>query len=138
MTLSSESNVLIAANTVTINNGIVVTIAGDDGANAFVFTNVPNYTGSGGNDSTTGTFAGNGAQTLPLDQAPPFDDLGAPDAPGKGSTTSGGTTAPTPDHKSRFAGKPWPWAGHDHSSLEGGALRSPGSRIRTQLPGFGG
>ena len=37
-TLNSESNVLIAANTVTINNGIVVTITGDDGADAFVFT----------------------------------------------------------------------------------------------------
>ena len=96
VTLSSETNVLIAANTVTINNGIVVTIAGDDGADAFVFTNVPNYTGSGGNDSATGMFAGNGAQTLPLDQAPPFDDLGAPDAPAKNSTTSVGTTAPIP------------------------------------------
>ena len=41
VTLNSESNVLIAANTVTINNGIVVTITGDDGADAFVFTNVP-------------------------------------------------------------------------------------------------
>ena len=96
VTLNSESNVLIAANTVTINNGIVVTITGDDGADAFVFTNVPNYTGSGGNNSTTGMFAGNGAQTLPLDQAPPFDDPGAPDAPAKGSTTAVGTTASTP------------------------------------------
>ena len=93
VTLNSESNVLIAANTVTINNGIVVTITGDDGAEAFVFTNVPNYTGSGGNGSTSGTFAGNGATTQPLDQAPPFDD---PDTPAKDSTTSVATTAPTP------------------------------------------
>ena len=96
VTLNSESNVLIAANAVTVNNGVVVTITGDDGADALVFTNVPNYTGSGGNDSTTGTFAGNGATTQPLDQAPPFDNPSAPNTPAKDSTTSVATTAPTP------------------------------------------
>ncbi|HEY1582303.1 MAG TPA: hypothetical protein VGF73_04290, partial [Chthoniobacterales bacterium] len=59
LTLDSESSVIIAANAVTISNGVVVTITGDDGVNASVFTNVPNYTGSGGNGNTTGTFAGN-------------------------------------------------------------------------------
>jgi FecR-like protein len=65
----------IVANTVTIENGVVVTVdANADGVPfpADVFTNVPNYTGSGGNASTTGTFAGNGAATQPFGQAPPF------------------------------------------------------------------
>jgi hypothetical protein len=93
VTLNSENSVLIAANTVTINNSVVVTITGDDGINASVFTNVPNYTGSGGNGSTSGAFAGNGAQTQPLDQAPPFGPSGATPT---GSTTSAGTTAPIP------------------------------------------
>ncbi len=72
VTLDSNSSVIIAGNTVTINNGVMVTITGDDGIHASVFTNVPNYTGSGGNGSTSGVFAGNGADTLPLGQAPPF------------------------------------------------------------------
>ncbi|HEX4667918.1 MAG TPA: FecR family protein [Chthoniobacterales bacterium] len=95
VTLNSESSVIIAANAVTINNGIVVTITGDDGASASVFTNVPNYSEEfGGNGSTTGTFAGNGAQTFPLDQAPPFDaDF---DAPAKGATALATVPAPTP------------------------------------------
>jgi len=65
----------IAANTVTIENGVAVTInAQADGVPfpADVFTNIPNYSGSGGNGTTTGTFAGNGATTQPLSQAPPF------------------------------------------------------------------
>ena len=94
VTLNSESNVILAAQTVTINNGIVVTITGDDGTDAFVFTKVPNYTGSGGNKSTTGMFDGNGAKTLPLKQAPPFDNPGAADAPAK--ATSVGTSGPNP------------------------------------------
>ena len=95
VTLNSNSSVLIAGNTVTVHNGVVVTIAGDDGVNASVYTNVPNYTGSGGNGSTTGTFAGNGATTQPLADAPPFGPA-TPAAPAKGSTTSIATTAPTP------------------------------------------
>ena len=80
VTLNSNSSVIIAGNTVTINNGIVVTITGDDGIQASVFTNVPNYTGSGGNGSTSGLFAGNGANTQPLDQAPPFGNPPRPAA----------------------------------------------------------
>ena len=102
VTLNSESNVILAAQTVTINNGVVVTITGDDGTEAFVFTKVPNYTGSGGNNSTTGMFAGNGAQTFPLTQAPPFDNPGAADAPAK--ATSVGTSAPTPTSKPGLPG----------------------------------
>ena len=93
VTLDSESSVIIAANAVTINNGIVVTITGDDGVNASVFTNVPNYTGSGGNGSTTGMFAGNGATTFPLDQAPPFGPSGAT---ATGATASAANSAAMP------------------------------------------
>ena len=35
-----------------------------------VFTNTPNYSGSGGNNSTTGTFAGKGSTTAPLSSGP--------------------------------------------------------------------
>jgi FecR protein len=64
----------IIANTVTIENGVVVTInAQADGARpADVFTNNANYSGSDGNGTTTGTFAGNGATTQPLSRAPLF------------------------------------------------------------------
>ena len=118
VTLNSDSSVIIAGNTVTIHNGVIVTIAGDDGVKASVYTNVPNYTGSGGNGTTSGMFAGNGATTQPLDQAPPFDDPGTPDTPAKGSTTSIATTAPTPTDQYRFAGKPWQWSRHDHPSRQ--------------------
>jgi hypothetical protein len=90
VTLNSNSSVIIAGNTVTINNGIVVTITGDDGIQASVFTNVPNYTGSGGNGSTSGLFAGNGANTQPLDQAPPF---GNPPRPAATVTSGGNATS---------------------------------------------
>jgi len=67
---SSGSAAVIAANTVTIENGVVVTISGRTPAN--VFTNVANYSGSGGNGRTRGTFSGAGATTQPLSQAPTF------------------------------------------------------------------
>ena len=69
---NSSAAAVIATNTVTIENGVVVTIAGGTPAN--VFANVPNYTGSGGNGSTLGIFGGAGATTQPLAQAPPFDN----------------------------------------------------------------
>jgi hypothetical protein len=69
---SSGTAAVIAANTVTIENGVVVTIGGS--APASVYANVPNYSGrSGGNNSTSGTFAGAGATTQPLGGQPPFD-----------------------------------------------------------------
>jgi FecR protein len=95
---------IIAANTVTIENGVVVTTSGIDGVAASVFTNVPNYTGSGGNGTKTGMFAGDGAVTNPFDQAPPFDAPGAPDTPPTGSTTAPDTTAPTPPSNPGLAG----------------------------------
>ncbi len=69
---STGSAPVIAANTVIVENGVVVTIGGTSPAN--VFTNVPNYSArNGGNNSTTGMFAGAGATTQLLSQAPPFD-----------------------------------------------------------------
>jgi FecR protein len=72
VTLNCTGSVpVIAANTVTIENGVVVTIGGSSPAN--VFTNVANYSGrNGGNNSTTGIFAGAGATTQPLGGQPPF------------------------------------------------------------------
>jgi hypothetical protein len=64
--------VVIAGNTVTVETGVIVTIAGSTPAN--VYANIPNYTGSGGNGSTRGVFGGAGATTQPLSQAPPFDN----------------------------------------------------------------
>ena len=68
VTLSGSSVKTIAADTVTIYNGKVVTVLGNAPAN--VFTNHPNYAGFGGNGSTSGTFAGQGATTQPLSAVP--------------------------------------------------------------------
>jgi len=77
VTLDGNSKKILAADSVTIFDNVVVTIGGK--APADVYTNNPNYTGSGGNGSTTGTFAGAGAnRPQPLSKAPPFD----PPAPG--------------------------------------------------------
>ena len=71
VTLGGNSTKILAANSVTIFNNIVVTIGGSTPAQ--VYTNNANYTGFGGNGTTTGTFAGAGANNpLPLNQAPPF------------------------------------------------------------------
>ena len=68
VTLSGSSVKTIAGNTVTISNNKTVTIQGNGPAN--VFTNNPNYTGSGGNGSTTGRFGGNGATTQSFSSRP--------------------------------------------------------------------
>ncbi|MDQ6654859.1 MAG: hypothetical protein M3Y80_03485 [Verrucomicrobiota bacterium] len=68
VTLSGNSVKTISGDSVTIFNGKVVTISGP--APAAVFTNTPNYTGSGGNGSTTGSFGGQGATTSPLAAGP--------------------------------------------------------------------
>jgi FecR protein len=70
VTLSGKSAKIIAGDTVTIFNGKIVTINGL--APVDVFTNHANYTGWGGNSSTTGTFAGQGALTHPLSGAPKY------------------------------------------------------------------
>ena len=68
---SSGSVPVIAAKTVTIETGVTVTILGSTPANVYA-TNA-NYTGSGGNGSTRGTFGGPGATTQPFGGQPPFD-----------------------------------------------------------------
>ena len=75
VTLSSPTNIL-AANTINISPGVVVTINSTQQAN--VFTNNPNYFGFGGTGApaSSGTFGGMGAKNpQPLANAPP---LGAP------------------------------------------------------------
>jgi hypothetical protein len=72
---SSATAAVIAANTVMIENGVVVTIAASTSAN--VYTNVPNYSASsGGNNKTSGTFVG-AVTTQPLGGQPPFDSPSA-------------------------------------------------------------
>src|SRR5438034_3071899 len=71
VTLGGNSLKILAANSITIFNNIVVTIGGPNAAD--VYTNHANYTGFGGNGTTTGTFAGAGANNpQPLSSAPPF------------------------------------------------------------------
>jgi hypothetical protein len=72
VTLGGNAAKILAANSITIFDNVVVTIGGK--APADVYTNNANYTGFGGNGSTTGTFAGAGAnKPQPLSKAPPFD-----------------------------------------------------------------
>jgi hypothetical protein len=86
VTLNGNSKKILAADSVTIFNNVVVTIGGE--AAADVFTNHPNYTGFGGNGSTTGTFAGAGAnRPRPLSDAPPFNPQAAPGNPTNGKRT---------------------------------------------------
>jgi len=82
VTLGGNSAKILAAGSVTIFDDVVVTVGGTTPASVYVGSNgeTPNanYTGWGGNGSTTGTFAGAGANDpLPLEDAPPFDDTNA-------------------------------------------------------------
>jgi hypothetical protein len=75
VTLSSPTNIL-AANTINISQGVIVTINSPQQAD--VYTNNPNYFGFGGTGSpaSSGTFGGAGAKNpQPLANAPP---LGGP------------------------------------------------------------
>jgi hypothetical protein len=85
-TLGGNSAKILAANSVTIFDNVVVSIGGEIPAD--VYTNNANYSEEfGGNGSTTGTFAGAGARNpQPLSNAPPFD--GSP----PGNATSGKKT----------------------------------------------
>jgi len=72
VTLSSGTAMHLAANTITIQPSIIVTINGTGGP-ANVYTNHPNYSGFGGTTAANGTFAGNGAHLpQPLGNAPGF------------------------------------------------------------------
>ena len=76
VTLSAGTTNIIAANTITINDRVLVNIGGNP---AQIFTNRANYSGFGGNGTTTGTFTGAGAQNpQPLANAPAFGPPGGP------------------------------------------------------------
>jgi hypothetical protein len=89
VTLGGNSVKILAANSVTIFNNVVVTIGGPNPAD--VYTNNANYSEEwGGNGTTTGTFAGAGANDpLPLDQAPPFGAAAGPAHPRTTGTNRG-------------------------------------------------
>ena len=71
VTLGGNGAKILAANSVTIFNNVVVTVGGSNPAD--VYANNANYTGFGGNQTTSGTFAGAGANDpQPLSNAPPF------------------------------------------------------------------
>jgi hypothetical protein len=84
VTLSGSGQKIIAGNAITIKNGVVVTIGGAKPAEIFVNLgpgNVPkaNYSGFGGNGTTTGTFGGAGtSEPQPLSMAPAFGSPGGP------------------------------------------------------------
>lgn len=114
VTLGGSAEKILAANTINILDGVVVTIGGVTPAE--VYTTNANYTGFGGNGTTTGTFAGAGANNpLPLNQAPPF---GAP-PPGH-RTNRGGMPAPPQINVSNTA---------DLLALLDGAVVGPDGRI---------
>src|SRR5262249_22363867 len=90
VTLGGNSLKILAANSVTIFNNVVVTIGGSKPADVYTgFTDeIPNanYTGCGGNGSTTGTFGGAGANApQPIENAPPFDNTNRVTSSGKRS-----------------------------------------------------
>ena len=72
VTLSSGTAMDLAANTITIQPAVLVTIAGAGGP-ANIYTNNANYSGFNGSNPSNGTFNGNGANSpLPLSGAPPL------------------------------------------------------------------
>ena len=94
VTLGGNSVKILAANSITIFNNVVVTIGGPKPADVYTgFTGeIPNanYTGFGGNKSTTGTFAGAGANDpQPLTNAPPFGPASSVKVKTGGNVTSG-------------------------------------------------
>jgi len=94
VTLGGNSLKILAANSITIFNNVVVTIGGPKPADVYTgFTGeIPNanYTGFGGNKSTTGTFAGAGANDpQPLTNAPPFGPASSVKIKTGGNVTSG-------------------------------------------------
>jgi hypothetical protein len=104
VTLGGNSAKILAADSVTIFNRVVVTIGGSNPADVYTgFSGeVPkaNYTGFGGNGSTTGTFGGAGANNpQPIANAPPFDDpaLSAATVTSGGNVTGGKRTGITSD-----------------------------------------
>jgi FecR protein len=113
VTLGGNAAKILAANSITIFDNVVVTIGGK--ALADVYTNNANYTGFGGNGSTTGTFAGAGAnRPQPLSEAPPF---GA-SSPGNPSNGKRSRTVINIQNSGQLL------------SLLDGAVRGPDGRLR--------
>ena len=83
VTLSSGTAMDLAANTITIQPAVLVTIAGAGGA-ANIFTNNANYSGFNGSNPSNGTFGGNGANSpQPLSGAPPLGPAPRISSPGR-------------------------------------------------------
>jgi hypothetical protein len=113
VTLGGNAAKILAADSITIFDNVVVTIGGKALAN--VYTNNANYTGFGGNGSTTGTFAGAGAnRPQPLSEAPPF---GA-SSPGNPSNGKRSRTVINVGNSGQLL------------SLLDGAVRGPDGRLR--------
>jgi len=99
VTLGGNSVKILAANSITIFNNVVVTIGGSRPADVYTgFTGETpnaNYTGFGGNGSTTGTFGGAGANNpQPIEKAPSFDSTNRVTSsakPGRGGKATGTT-----------------------------------------------
>jgi hypothetical protein len=73
VTLGGNATKILAAESVTIFDNVVVTIGGTNPAD--VYTTNANYSDVyGGNNSTTGTFSGPVNYPQPLSSAPPFND----------------------------------------------------------------
>ncbi len=95
LTSNASMSILLAANTITIDQGADVTIAGDAGM-ARVYTDNPDYNFVPGPKYTgpppntdNGSFIGNGANNPePLASAPPFDDVSAAGRRGRTVTNS--------------------------------------------------
>ena len=102
VTLGGNSAKILAANSITIFDNVVVTIGGSDEIRPMFTPTTPIIPVFGGNDSTTGTFAGAGANDpQPLDQAPPFGtSVSAPSVashpPAAGHPPRGITHSPNP------------------------------------------
>jgi hypothetical protein len=102
VTLSSGTAMHLAANTITIEPGFTVTIAGAGGP-ANIYTEHPdyNFTPGGGYTGPPGTpgngsFGGNGAlDPVPLASAPPFDDAAATMAKSSGALVTRNSGVPS-------------------------------------------
>jgi len=114
VTLGGNSRKILAANSITIFDNVVVTIGGE--VPAEVYTNNANYSERwGGNGTRTGTFAGAGANNpRPLSDAPPFD------APLRANPTTGKRTSKVINVKN---------SGQLLSLLDG-AVPGPGGRLK--------
>ena len=135
--LGGNSAKILAANSITILDDVVVTVGNIADENpASVYTNHANYTGFGGNGSTTGTFAGSGANDpLPLDDAPDFDDDPRPATP---NASPRPTSPPRPASRTPIAHPRPPAAPHvtsagrHHGDFRAGSSNPPRNVINVR------